>query len=104
MVEVVASVMARGGVLRVVDGKLACRLPPGDSLPAELAAAITAHKEAILGAFGIADWEATVRNIMEMTGAERAAYRAALAHDLTALAAAERRLARRKREERGNHE
>lgn len=95
MVEVVAAVMAHGGVLRVVDGRLACRFPPGHSLPAELVAAITAHKELIREAIEMADWEATVVNIMGLTDAERAAYRATLVHDLTALATAERRLSER---------
>ncbi len=96
-VRLVAAVVAQGGTVRATDRGLVCRMPNGAALPGELAAAIRANRDGILGALGMADWEETVRHIVDMTDDARNAYRAALAHDLAAWAEAEARLADRER-------
>ncbi len=99
-VRVVAAVVARGGTVRARDGDLVCRMPRGVSLPPNLAEAVRANKGAVLGALAMGNWEETVQHIVEMGDGERSAYRAALAHDLSALAEAESRLAERGGDER----
>ncbi|MDP9366357.1 MAG: hypothetical protein M3Q10_19400 [Chloroflexota bacterium] len=97
VIRLVAAIVARGGTLRVDNGRLVCRLPQGETLPADLAAAIAAEKGAIAVALGVAALEETVNNVLELDEDERRRYRALLAHDLVALAEAEVRLAHRER-------
>lgn len=97
VVRLVAAVVARGGTVRVHDGRLVCRLPKGEDLPSDLAAAIAEGKKAIEAALGVAPLGETVDHILALDGDERRRYREALAHDLAALAEAETRLADRER-------
>ena len=97
VIRLVAAVVARGGTMRVAEGRLTCRLPKGEILPSDLAAAIAEEKGAIAAALRVAPLEETVNNILDLGGDERERYRAALAHDLAALAEAEARLADRER-------
>ena len=95
VVRLVAAVVARGGTLAVQGDRLCCRLPKGETLPSELTAAIKAEKDRILEVLTVARLEATVDHIRDLSEDEREAYRAALAHDLAALARAEAILAGR---------
>jgi hypothetical protein len=86
VVRLVAAVVGLGGMV-VVDGdRLVCRMPKGVALPPEVADGIRAHKAAIVAALAVAPLEETVRYIQELSAEERAAFAAALAHDLAAFA------------------
>jgi hypothetical protein len=98
VVRLVAAVVARGGILAAEGERLVCRLPRDDRLPQELAAAIRTYKPAIVAALAVAPLAQTVRHVLALSEEERDAYRAALAHDLAALAAAEAELVERSAE------
>jgi TubC N-terminal docking domain len=93
VVQTVAAVVARGGVLSVEGDRLVCRLPKGKELAPEVAEEIRTHKRAILAAVAVASLQETVDYIRALSDEERGAYAAALAHDLAAFAAAEAPLA-----------
>ena len=93
VIRLVAAVVARGGAVHVAEGRLVCRLPKGETLPTDVAAAIAAEKGAIAAALGVAPLEETVKHILELGDRERERYGTAVVHDLVALAEAEARLA-----------
>lgn len=89
VVRIVVAIVAQGGFLTIDGDQLRCQLPAGTRLPDDLAAEITVHKAAILAALQGYSMEATVARILGLTPPDREMYRAELALDLAAWAAAE---------------
>lgn len=91
--QLVAAIVGDGGHVFPATDSVRVRMPECVSLSARVAAAIRADKPALLAALAVGELEETVRHIVALSESDREAYRAAVTHDLAALAQADAILA-----------